>query len=241
MTLALTAAMTTSHDLLGQMRAEWRRTGRTTAAVSALHRFAARHPDLALAGTVDLVDLVDALEPRGGRTVEQRCAIVRALLEDSRDALLRRALLQTLLPGIVSVCRQLRFGRGIVATPSDALDEAIALASELLVDWAGQSRPYAAPDLLSALRGRLRRSLLKEKDAQIALTSAPERDVALDTPSSLLARLAACAGGPNERLARLTYARVFNDTPLRALAIEDHSTPAALQHELQQFALRFLL
>jgi hypothetical protein len=223
------------------MRVEWRRTGRTTSAVAALHRFRASHPDLALDGAVDLVDLVNALEPRGGRTVEQRCAIVRALLEDARDPLLRRALLQTLLPGIVSVCRQLRFGRGIVATPSDALDEAIALATELLVDWAGQSRPYAAPDLLSALRGRFRRSLLKEKDAQIALTSALERDVAVDTTSPLLARLAACAGGPNERLARLTFARVFNDVPLRTLASEEHSSPVALQQELQQFALKFLL
>jgi hypothetical protein len=241
MGVALTARMDTPHDLLGQMRAEWRRTGWTARAVATQRRFASRHPELALAGVESLGDLITALEPRGGRTVEERCTIVRALLEDARDPMVHRALLQTLLPGIVSVCRQLRFGRGIVATPSDALDEAIATASELITDWAGQSRPYAAPDLLSALRGRLRRSLLKEKQAQLRLTGSSDHDVPVDTASPLLTRLAACIGGPHDRLARLAFARIYEDTPLRTLAHDQHTNPVTLQRELQQFALKFLL
>jgi hypothetical protein len=241
MSITLTTRMDISHDLLGHMRLDWRRTGRTPRAVEAQRRFASRHPELACGGVESLSDLINILEPRGGRTVDERCAIVRALLEDARDPMLHRALLQTLLPGIVSVCRQLRFGRGIVATPSDALDDAIATASELITDWAGQSRPYAAPDLLSALRGRLRRSLLKEKEAQLRLTCGSDHDVPVDTASPLLTRLAACAGGPHERLARLTFARVYEETPLRTLAHDDHSNPVTLQRELQQFALKFLL
>ena len=112
-----------------------------------------------------------------GASVLERAAIVRALLEEASDPDIHRALLQTLLPGVVSVCRQLRFGDGIVDEPSETVAMAISLLSELLVDWAGQSRQYAAPDLLSALRGRLRRWLLKEKEAmrQVSQFEAVER------------------------------------------------------------------
>jgi hypothetical protein len=199
------------------------------------------HKDLALCAVRDLCDLVNILEPRSGRSVEQRAAIVAALLRDAQDPQLHRALLQTLLPGIVSACRQLQFGRGIVEDPSVALDEAISLASELLVDWAGQDRQYAAPDLLSALRGRLRRWLLKEKiaragnDLDVSNIAGPSND------AGLINRLHEYCGGEHDRLARLTYARVFEGQPWGELAKADHSAPRALQQELQQFALRFLL
>ena len=200
-----------------------------------------RHVELALDGVSDLGDIVSALEPRGGRTVEQRAAIVRVLLEDAHDPLLHRTLLQTLLPGVVSVCRQLQFGRGILAQPSDALDEAISMTSELLVDWAGESRQYAAPDLLSALRGRLRRWLLKEKAARRDVVDQSVREVPAPESSTLLVRLAGYQGGPHDRLARLTYARVFEGRALKELAAADRSSPLSLQNELQQFATRFLL
>ncbi len=233
--------MTTSPDLLDQLRREWHHVGRTPDAARGFLRFAQRHPGLALDGLGDLSDLVGALETRGGRTVLERARIVSALLEDAADPLVRRCLLQTLLPGVVSVCRQLRFGRGIVADPSETLGVAVALASELLCDWAGESRAYAAPDLLSALRGRLRRWLLKEKEAQRVVDSyARPEGPALDA-SPLAARLDVYRGGAYDRLARLTYARVFEGRSLRDLAREDHSAPSTLQAELQSFALRHLI
>ncbi len=155
--------MTLKNDLLGQMRYEWLHVGRSTRARSAMTTLAERHQDLDLGGLSDLCDVVSLLEARGGRNVLERAEIVRALLEEANDPQIHRALLQTLIPGIVSVCRQLRFGDGIVEDPSETVGVALGLASELLVDWAGQSRQYAAPDILSALRGRLRRWLLKEK------------------------------------------------------------------------------
>ncbi len=237
----LLAAMTDNHDLLGQMRTQWRQQGRSSSSQISAREFVHRNNELALHGVRDLCDLVDALEPRSGRSIEQRAAIVRALLRDAADPQLHRALLQTLLPGIVSVCRQLQFGRGIVEDPSMALDEAISLASELLVDWAGQDRQYAAPDLLSALRGRLRRWLLKEKAARSSNELDASNVSARSDDDGLITRLNNYCGGPHDRLARLTYARVFEGQPWRDLAKADHSAPRALQQELQQFATKFLL
>jgi len=234
-------AMTTNPDLLGQLRREWQHLGRSNEACRSLERLAERHPDAGLGQMSDLCDVLDALEMRSGLCVLERAQIVRVLLEEARDPLIHRTLLQTLLPGIVSVCRQLRFGEGIIRDPGETLATAVALASELLVDWAGESRQYSAPDILSALRGRLRRWLLKEKAAQRALTRYDVVDEPAAQSSSLLARLSTLRGSQYDRMARITYARVFEGRSLRELARDDHSAPSSLQAELQHFAIRFLI
>jgi len=233
--------MTTNFDLLGNLRLEWRRAGRRPSAREACGRVAERHPELQLDALGDLYDVVALLETRSGRNVLERAQIVRALLEEAVDPDVHRALLQTLLPGVVSVCRQLRFGEGIIDEPSETLSMAVSLLSELLVDWAGQSRQYAAPDLLSALRGRLRRWLLKEKAARRCLSHFDQGDEPAAESSPLLTRLESLRGGEYDRLVRLTYARVFEGRSLRELAARDHSAPLTLQSELQHFAVRFLL
>jgi hypothetical protein len=234
-------SMTTNHDLLGQLRTEWHRFGRTGHAKTAFERFRAAHPEVTLDGLHDLGDVVAALEPRGGRSVLERAAIVRALLEEAHDPLLHRTLLQTLIPGIVSVCRQLRFGDGIVREPSETVAMAMGLANELISDWAGQSRPYAGPDLLSALRGRLRRWLLKEKAALTSLRLYTDADQPALEASPLETRINSYRGSQYDRMARLTYARVFEGRSLKELARDDRSAPTSLQAELQHFAIRFLL
>jgi hypothetical protein len=233
--------MTTNPDLLGQLRREWQHLGRTNEARAALARLRERHPHDGLNTLEDLCDVVDALEARSGRTVMERAEIVRLLLEDARDPLVHRTLLQTLLPGIVSVCRQLRFGDGIIRDPSETLAMAVALASELLVDWAGESRQYSAPDILSALRGRLRRWLLKEKAALRTTMIYDQVEEPAAPVSPLLARLASYQGSQYDRMARITYARVFEGRSLRELARDDHSAPSSLQAELQRFAINFLI
>jgi hypothetical protein len=235
------STMTLKNDLLNQMRYEWLHVGHTPRARSAMATLAERHQDLDLGGLNDLYDVVALLEARGGRTVLERAEIVRALLEEAGDPQIHRALLQTLIPGIVSVCRQLRFGDGIVDDASETMGVALGLASELLHDWAGQSRQYAAPDILSALRGRLRRWLLKEKSARRVISHFDQHDEPAGEASPLLARLDSFRGSPYERIARLTYARVFEGHSLREVAAQDHSAPATLQKELQHFAVRFLI
>jgi hypothetical protein len=238
--ISLLGSMNSHFDILTNMRTEWRWIGRRPGAQAALRRLDERHPELRLGDEHDLCDLVGLLESRGGRNVLERAHIVRALLEEATDPDIHRALLQTLLPGVVSVSRQLRFGEGVVDEPSEMVSVAISLLSELLVDWAGQSRTYAAPDLLSALRGRLRRWMLKEKEARHTVSAYEAVDRAASEASPLLARLRSL-GDEHERLVRLTYARVFEGRSLRELAADDHSTPSALQSELQYFAIRFLL
>lgn len=237
----LLGPMTTKTDLLGNLRLEWRRVGRTPSARDATRRLDERHPHLRLETQDDLFEVVALLESRSGRTVLERAEIVRALLVEASNPDVHRALLQTLLPGVVSVCRQLRFGDGIIDDPSETLAMAVSLLSELLVDWAGQSRQYAAPDLLSALRGRLRRWLLKEKEALKNVSHFDHVDRAGEESSPLLTRLESLRGGQHDRLARLTYARVFEGRSFRELAADDHSAPVSLQSELQHFAVRFLL
>jgi hypothetical protein len=232
--------MTTKFDLLDNLRHEWQWIGRRPSARDAARRLDERHPQLRLRDQRDLFDVVDLCESRSGRTVVERAHIVRALLEEASDPDIHRALLQTLLPGVVSVCRQLRFAEGIVEEPSEALAMAVSLLSELLVDWAGQSRAYAAPDLLSALRGRVRRWMLKEKDAQRAVANFELADRPAEETSPLLTRLESLRVD-HDRLVRLTYARVFEGRSLRELAADDHSAPVALQSELQHFAVRYLL
>ncbi len=233
--------MTLQNDFLGQMRYEWRHVGRTAQSRQALRALDERFPDLQLGGLIDLYDVVILLEARGGRTVLERALVVRALLEAADDVQVQRALLQTLLPGIVSVCRQLRFGDGIIEEPSETLAVCVGLASELISDWAGQSRQYAAPDMLSAVRGRLRRWLLKEKAARRAVLNFEPRDEPASEASPLLARLNSFRGSQYERIASLTYARVYEGRSLREVAADDHSAPATLQKELQHFAVRFLI
>lgn len=236
----LLGPMTTKLDLLENLRREWRWIGRRPSAREAARRLHERHPDLGLDEHRDLCDVVDLCESRGGRTVLERAQIVRALLEEAVDPDIHRALLQTLLPGVVSVCRQLRFGEGVVDEPSETLAMAISLLSELLVDWAGQSRAYAAPDLLSALKGRVRRWMLKEKEARRTVANFAIVERAAEEASPLLTRLESLRAD-HDRLVRLTFARVFEGRSLRELAADDHSAPVALQSELQHFAVRYLL
>jgi hypothetical protein len=233
--------MTFSHDYLGQLRNDWRFAGRTPASRRACEHLRARYPDLGLEGLIDLEDLVRSLDTGGGRSVLERARLVQALLVEASDDDVRRALLQTLLPGVVSVCRQLRFGQGIVDEPHETVAAAVSLLSELLVDWAGQSRPYAAPDLLSALRGRLRRWLLKEKDARLAVVSVDGLEAESSDATTLLTRLEGLRDGPQGRLAQITYQCVYGGVPLRELARQDHSSVPTLRQELQVFALAHLM
>ena len=235
------AHMINHTDVLASMRYEWRHAGRTPSARRSLAVLRERHPDIGLEGLDDLCGVVTILEARGGRTVIERAHIVQALLKECGDPEIHRTLLQTLLPGIVSVCRQLRFGDGIVRDPSETLSMALGLASELLSDWAGQSREYAAPDILSALRGRLRRWLMKEKAVASATRADYSDNESAIESSPLLARLNSFRGSQYERIAGITYARVFEGRSLRDVAAADHSAPSTLQKELQHFAIHYLI
>ena len=79
------------------------------------------------------------------------------------------------------------------ATAKSSSRELIATAWLVVQEWTGQDRAYAVLDLLSAIRCRLRRQLLRSKDLgtrHVALESAcSDRDVRVETDLEELARI----------------------------------------------------
>ena len=236
------APMENNFDILQRLRSEWSYTGVSQRSTRHYEYFAAQHDTLALSGCSNFADVVRALEPRGGRSVEQRAHIITALLADAREPFIARTLLQTMLPGVVSVCRQLRFGEGIVSESGEAMGICVALLSELIYDWAGQQRIYAAPDLLSALRGRFRRWLLKEKQHHpYGDLDGVAKNFAATENSELLTRLENFRTTEQARMASLVYRRVFEGCSLQELALAEQCSAQSLNRELRWFTTHYLL
>jgi hypothetical protein len=229
------------NDILNQLHDEFRHLGRSVDSERTCCEFRARHPEVALDGVTDLFELVRALDLRGGRSVEERAAIVTALLIDADNPLLRRALFETLLAGLVSTCRSLRFGHGVYDDPGEFVHLACVSLSEILVEWAGQSRRFAAPDVLSALRGRLRRQLLGEKHHVWRFSPITPSNEPAGDESTLFRDLLMMMDGPDARHARNVYERLVMHTSFRDLATKNLTTIARLHHEMEQFVRRALL
>jgi hypothetical protein len=222
--------MPNSTDILDQLRREWRRTGTSRAARRSLERLRGDPIAPLPAWVHDLFELVVALEPTGGLERVHRARLVALLLAHADDELVRRCLLQTLLPGIVSVARQLRFGEGISDGPRTFLADALAEAVALLDDWAGERRAYAAPDLLAALRCRLRRRLLADKARRAELTVPP--DVRATAPSDGLSTTLALDAARGVTDVDLVYARVVLGHSATELATACNVTTGVLHRRL---------
>ncbi|HEV3212678.1 MAG TPA: hypothetical protein VGZ03_04700 [Acidimicrobiales bacterium] len=219
-------------DVLTRLREEWRRLGRSPASRRALEALRSTHGAVVPARVGDLSELVAVLEPNGGLDTLSRARLVTALLERAEDPVLRRCLLQTLLPGIVSVARVLQFGDGIADDPRTFLADALSEAVELLLDWAGQHRTYAAPDLLGALRCRLRRRMLADKARRWELCSVPERPDPIGADTHVLSRALATAAAQGVTDVDLVYARCVLGFTATELATATGTTTGALRRRL---------
>lgn len=229
------------HDLLAQLRSEWPRLGASPGARRSLATLRGRAPEHVPAHVRDLVELVEALEPDGGLTQIERARVLEALLESAGDPLVRRCLLQTLLPGIVSLARKLRFGEGIADSPSAFLGDALAEAAELLFEWAGQRRAFAGPDLLGALRCRLRRRMLADKQRRAELVAPPDRPAREDPHASgSLAHDLALAAASDSSDVRLLYARCVLGVSASELAAAAGVSTGVLRRRLVTAAGSFL-
>jgi len=201
------------HHQLDDLRQEWRQISRSAPSRASADRLVAHQPALVSRAPRHLGDVVELLEPRSGLSQLERAQVVTTMLELApTDPLLRRALLQTLLPGIVAVARRLDWGRGQAQVDDAAsfLADLITTMYEVIVEWGGQRRSYAAPDLLNAVRCRMRRRL--EYDP---LTSAIPLEVAAmngQIPSAL-------DDDPTESLAGLLRARRAELDPIGAAAL----------------------
>lgn len=168
---------TLQHHQLDQLRLEWKVLARSKASREAADLLAQRSKPLQRCVISDLRDVLAALEPNGPLSVNERAEVARDLLASIRlHPLFARTLLQTLLPGIVTVARKLRWGAGTGDDPSAFLADLITAAYELITEWAGQERPYAAPDLLNALRCRMRRRIIPASTNEIVSTPLIEAD-----------------------------------------------------------------
>ncbi|HVA08878.1 MAG TPA: hypothetical protein VNG12_19255 [Acidimicrobiales bacterium] len=170
----------TRHRILPvrQLNAEWETLGRSRRSVQVLQELAGRDRSLARlvdpsgAGPVcrtpwDLVDHMHHATGRRGR--EEAAALVRVLLREATlDPLVGRFILQALVPGMMTVANRLRWGHGgDWEGGDDFFAELLSTAWVVVRDWSGQDRPYAAGDLLSAIRCRMRRTLFRAKDLQL--------------------------------------------------------------------------
>jgi DNA-directed RNA polymerase specialized sigma24 family protein len=117
-------------------------------------------------GVADLGELVEYLRHCETEDDRRRAArVIQAMLRSQAvHPLVTRAVLQAIVPGLVAVARRLRWGSG--GDWDDAgsfLADAIATAWEVIVEWSGVDRDYAVLDLLSAIRCRMRRQMVRQR------------------------------------------------------------------------------
>ena len=112
-------------------------------------------------------DLVEHMRRASGRVERNEAArLVSVLLREAgSDPFMTRMLVQVLMPGLVTVAGKLQWGRGGEwEDGNEFFGELLTTAWFVVQEWAGQERPYAVLDLLSAIRCRMRRQLFRFKD-----------------------------------------------------------------------------
>ena len=208
-TLGLHSRGMTRHESASQPRttigrhlhAEWQAIGHSTASRSAHRALADAEPAVAAVGCSDLGELVDAVQARGpGQRLAQgdKPAVQSAMLRSARlDALIPRALVQILYPGLAQVTRSLGPLVRQLGGRDDTMSEAVALLWTFADEWAGDDRLYAGPDMLSAVLCRLRRAAVRaDRDQEgRSLTNPADFDLlAADSDRSDLEALALALG-----------------------------------------------
>lgn len=179
---------------MSQLDEDWRAVCRSPASRAALRRLCEVEPDVAAVGATDLGELVRALRPPlrglGARRPEERvrpAVTLRAMLRSQGvHPLVPRAILQAILPGLVGVARRLSWGTGGEwGDGGSFFVDAISTAWEVIVEWSGEDREYAVLDLLSAVRCRLRRQLLRHRAQTARADPTPSVDAVRPVPCGL--------------------------------------------------------
>jgi hypothetical protein len=154
---------------IDQLTAEWEVTSRSAGSRAAAQLLAAAEDPIAALEVRDLGELVEALRHARSRSERASAALVlRAMLRSqSVHPLVPRAVLQAMLPGLVTVARRLSWGAGGDWEDAAAFfGDLVTTAWEVITAWAGEDRGYAVLDLLSAIRCRLRRQLLRQRSSR---------------------------------------------------------------------------
>src|SRR5664280_397462 len=140
------------------LRSEWLAIGTAPPSSSACHRLAQCEPVVADLEVDNLAELVTALSLSSGQLSRNESAeVITAMLRSADvDALVPRAIIEALILGVLALPRRFDLADGPWCD-LDAFDaDAISALWELTTRWSGTHRPYAAGDLLSGVRTRLR-------------------------------------------------------------------------------------
>jgi len=168
-----------------RLRSEWQVIGTAPPSRLACRRLAAMEPVVAHLQVDDLAELIAALSlPSGRLSRNEAASVISAMVRSADlDALLPRAIIQALLPGLLTLPRRIDINQGPWCDLDSFYADALSALWELTMSWSGTSRPYAAGDLLSAVRTRLRTLQASERRHRGRQISSPE---VLDTlPASI--------------------------------------------------------
>jgi hypothetical protein len=148
-----------------QLRTEWRALGTAPQSRTACQRLAACEPVIAHLQVNDLVELVDVLSLSSHQlSRDEAAAVIAAMLRSAGvDVLIPRAIIQALIPGVVGVSRRVDSADGPWSDLDQFFVDAISCLWEQIITWSGTTRPYAAGDLLSGVRTRLRTLQARER------------------------------------------------------------------------------
>jgi hypothetical protein len=135
----------------------------------------------------NLAELVAALSlSSGGLSRNEAAEVITAMLRSADvDALVPRAIIEALIPGILALPRSLDLADGPWCDFDAFYADAISALWELTTRWSGTHRPYAAGDLLSGVRTRLRTLQSSERRHRSRQSDTPGE---LDTVSASIGR-----------------------------------------------------
>jgi len=141
-----------------KLRTQWQALGTAPQSRTACLGLAACEPVIARLQVNDLAELVDVLSLSSHRlSRNEAAAVIAAMLRSGGvDVLVPRAIIQALIPGVVALSRRIDTADGPWCDLDQFFVDAISCLWEQIITWSGTTRPYAAGDLLSGVRTRLR-------------------------------------------------------------------------------------
>jgi hypothetical protein len=159
-----------------RLRREWQALGTAPPSRTAYLRLADSEPAIARLDVDDLAELVAALSSAAGRLTRNEAAtVITAMLASAgADGLIPRAIVQALLPGVLALVQRFDISEGPWQDVDGFLADAISCLWEQITVWSGMVRPYAAGDLLSGTRTRLRTLQATERRHRSRRATTPE-------------------------------------------------------------------
>ena len=159
-----------------QLRTEWQALATAPPSRTACQDLAACEPVVARLQVNDLAELVDLLSLSSHQlSRNEAAAVIAAMLRSAGvDVLIPRATIQALIPGVVGLSRRIDTADGPWCDLDQFFVDAISCLWEQIITWSGTTRPYAAGDLLSGVRTRLRTLQASERRHRSRRVDSPD-------------------------------------------------------------------